>query len=108
MVRITSRRLGLVAVVFAAVACASDPNADAAPSALTLTGLVTQEGAPLPHTTVAVRLWDTTASQMLVDDTVSTDAAGHFEARLELDTLLVGIYHFDAFVAPPFGSGLLG
>ena len=48
MVRIASGRLGLVAAVFAAVACASDPNTDAAPSALTLTGLVTQEGAPLP------------------------------------------------------------
>jgi hypothetical protein len=107
MVRIASGRFGLVAAVFAAVACASDPTPDAPLSVVSVTGVVTQAGAPLPNTTVEAYVWDNEASHSLGEEvTLTTDAAGRFETRLELDTLLVGTYSLVALVTPPFGSGL--
>ena len=102
--RLTSGRLALVAALCAAAACASEPEPGT--SSFTVRGVVTQDGVPLAHTTVGAALWDTAASQALVSDTASSDAAGRFEVHLALDTLLVGTHYFTSFVLPPFGSGL--
>ena len=71
MMRLTSGRLALVAALCAAAACASEP--EPATSSFTVSGVVTQDGASLAHTTVDAALWDTPASQVLVSDTVSSD-----------------------------------
>jgi hypothetical protein len=70
--------------------------------------LVTNEGQPLPGTTVWLRLWDASSSLQqvpLIEDIVVTGSDGRFSSRLELDTLLAD-GRIDGFITPPFGSGL--
>jgi hypothetical protein len=97
-------KLSLVAALCAAAACVSEP--DPATPSFTVRGIVTQDGAPLAHTTVGAALWDTVAGRALVFDSASSDAAGRFEVQMELDTLLAGTYVFTSEAVPPFGSGL--
>jgi len=93
----------LVAAALLVAACSSEPVP--APPSLTLSGIVTTDGAPLSHASLLAAAYTSAGDMRLALDTALSDADGAFTLRLEFDTLVAGGY-YDLFITPPSRSGL--
>jgi len=93
----------LVAAALLVAACSSEPVPD--PPSLTLSGIVTTDGAPLSHASLLAAAYTSAGDMRLALDTALSDADGAFTLRLEFDTLVAGGY-YDLFITPPSRSGL--
>jgi hypothetical protein len=89
-----------------AAACSSEPVPD--PPALTLSGVVTNDGAPLPKATLLALAYGKPGDVRLARGDGLTDANGAFRLRLAFDTLVAGGY-YDLFIFPlPLALAELG
>jgi hypothetical protein len=95
----------LTAGALLAAACSSEPLPEPDPPALVLSGVATQDGAPLPQVTLFARVYNSQGNLPLAEETALSDANGAFQLRLELDTLLGDGFYVLA-ITPPFRSGL--